>query len=76
MHRIIRRDMWHLRAETFASASAVFASFWAQHEPFEGRDTCESLSEFHLVLGATRAALRSETLVRALALFTSLWGPP
>ena len=53
MHSIIQRDMWHLRAATLANALAVFTSFWAQHGPFEGRDTCGSLNGFHIVLGAT-----------------------
>ena len=55
MHSIIQRDMWHLRAATLVNALAVSTSFWAQHGPFEGRDTCERLSGFHIVLGATWA---------------------
>ena len=33
--------MCHLRPETLVSALAVFTSLWPQHEPFQGRDTCE-----------------------------------
>ena len=37
-------------------AAADFISLWAQHGLPESRDTCESLSGFYLVLGATWAS--------------------
>ena len=48
---LVRARALHLTS----SGTAVFTSFWAQHGPFEGRDTCESLSGFHIVLGVTWA---------------------
>ena len=48
-------EMGSLRTETLAKALAEFISFWAQHGPPEDRDTCERLSGFHFIPGATRA---------------------
>ena len=53
--------MSHLGAETLARALAVFISFWAQHGPLEGRDTCESQSGFYFVLGTTWASWSRDT---------------
>ena len=53
----------------------VFTSFTAQQGPLEHRDTCESLSGFQIILGATWASLSTETLVKALAVFESFWVP-
>ena len=38
------------------SALAVFTSFWARHGTLEHRGTCERLSGFYFVLGATWAS--------------------
>ena len=40
-------------SETLVSALAAFIPFWARHDPSEERDTCERLSVFYIVLGAT-----------------------
>ena len=42
-----------LKTKTLVQALAVFKAFWAQHGPLEDRDTCERLSGFQIILGAT-----------------------
>ena len=41
--------------------------------PLEDPDTCERLSGFYRILGATWASLRAEALVKALAVFIVFW---
>ena len=46
----------HLRTETLVTASAVFKPLWAQHGLLEDLDTCERLTGFQTILGATWAS--------------------
>ena len=58
------RNISSLRAETLVNALAVFNAFWAQHKLFGDRDTCERLSGFPSILGATSVfCLGTEALV-------------